>query len=144
MGSCQQEKLSKQEKELAQNFDRYLTENFETYATQNKLFYILPMLGCDNCIDNHFDILKNKVKNTSNIVIILSGEIIKKKWLSDVQILKGRYKSVLFDNKDNASIYNIGLMKPVVAAKSNGKWVYYNKVEDFEMEDLVSFINQRN
>lgn len=141
--SCDKNRISNTDAVFTSNLDKYLADNFKTARKQNQLYYIIPMHGCSNCINNHFDILKNRIRDTSNITIILSGNITRKKWLEDVEILNTRNYNILFDKKDNASIYNIGLLKPVVAEKRDGSWIYYNKVEDSEIKELVDYINSR-
>lgn len=128
---------------LASNLERYLQEVCRVDVNKDQLYYVIPMLGCDNCINNHLHMLKNQISTTVNVTVIFSGKIVKKSWLADVEAIKTKYNNVILDKDDRASIYDFGLLKPVVAEKKNNQWIYYNLVKDAGMQQLVAYMNQR-
>jgi len=121
-------------------FSNYLSQehNIDTIEV-NKIFFLLPINGCDNCIKLNLDLLKN---NKYNIQLILVGETFETERSFQVQKLYNLYDNILIDDKFLISQYQTGFSKPMIVDIKDGTCIYQLSISDFKIEEAKIYLEK--
>lgn len=107
---------------------------------EDKTYFILPLDGCDNCIELNLNLLLN---NKFDIQLILIGNSFDKERNRKIENLEIKYNNVLKDSKYLISPYRTGLAKPMIITIKDNKCTYHLNVSDFKIKEAETYLKNR-
>ncbi|QNK77129.1 hypothetical protein H7F37_13575 [Winogradskyella sp. PAMC22761] len=133
--SCNEEKTY----EYCDEFSRYLIEVHDQDINNNVTYFLLPVNGCENCIELNLKLLKEK---KYNIQLIIIGHTFNENRSLLIESLSDNYSNILQDDKYGISQYRIGFSKPLIVTLENGKCIYHLNISDFKVDEAKKYLEK--
>jgi len=119
------------------HFVRYMEEvhQLNLYSEQEAIYYLLPLDGCEPCLEAHRNAFSQLGAKRTTLKIILIG---KNKNYS----IQGEGLHFLYDTEKKSDAYRLGLGKPLMLHWKGKKVVHYELVSDYELETAIGYIGK--
>lgn len=128
--------------EYYDDFSKYLTEIHDISVENiSETFFLLPVNGCDSCIELNVELLLNG--GNYNIQLILIGETYDNERSEKINQLLLKYPGSLFDRESEISQYRTGFSKPMLVAISKGICSYQLDISDFKVNEAHEFLENK-
>jgi len=124
-----------------EGFKLYLSQVYDLdISTQgDRIFYVLPLEGCDECLQINLNLLLERNFNSSKVTIILTGANFNDIIRSKIEAIKRKYP-ILEDGKNLIHQFETGFGKPLLVHVKNGDCLFATSIADQEIESVKKYI----
>ncbi len=124
-----------------EDFVAYLKNFHGLNVSDDKIYYLIPISGCENCIGLNLDLLSQLPKATDKLQPIIVGETFNEERIKYLKSLSSKY-NFLYDKKEIVFQYQTGFTKPMIVWIKNKKCYFHLDVSDFKIEEAKAFFEQ--
>jgi len=122
-------------------FKLYLSQvyDLDISAKDERIFYVLPLEGCDECLKINLNLLLERNFYSSKVTIILTGRNFNDIIKGQIEEIKRKYP-ILEDGKNLIHQFETGFGKPLLVHVKNGDCLFATSIADSEIESVKEYI----
>lgn len=130
----------KKDYEYIDGFKKYITNTFPSEnKNEHTIYYLIPVNGCESCIDLNLDLLNNNSFTSKiDLKIILIGETYDPIRKSKLDNLKINF-NLLYDLTEEIFKYETSFSKPMIVEIKNNNCLFHLNVSDFKIDDARKY-----